>query len=108
VSVDLFWWQVEIFGENVEDVLVDNECQFIGDHIEFVLRFEHLLNSLDTNETFVTSRIHPFGVEDGGCDDGREVGHVHARSSLFVAVRKRGNPFEEHKQNFHRVSVHAW
>jgi len=60
--MDLFRRQIEIFGEDVEDVLVDYESEFIGNNVEFVLRFEQLLDRLDTDKALVSCGIDAFGV----------------------------------------------
>jgi hypothetical protein len=69
---------------------------------------EQFLNSLNTDETFVSSRIGALGIEDGGCNDGSEIGHVHSRSSLFVTVRERSDPFEKDEEDFGSVSIDPW
>lgn len=77
MSVDFFRWQVEIFGENVEDVFGNDKAEFIGDVVEFVLVLEQFLDRLDTDETLVFRRVDPLGVQNRRANDSSQIGHVH-------------------------------
>jgi len=39
MSMNLLWRQVEVLGEDVEDIFINHEGKFVGNDIEFVLRF---------------------------------------------------------------------
>lgn len=77
MSVNLFRWQVEIFGENVEDVFGDDKTELVGDVVELVLVLQQLLDSLDTDKTLILRRVDSLGVQDRRANDGGQIGHVH-------------------------------
>jgi len=76
--MNFLWRQIEVLGEDIEDVFINHESKFIRNDIEFVLRFKQFLNCLNTNETLVSSGIDTFGIQNRRCNDGSEIRHVHS------------------------------
>jgi hypothetical protein len=105
MPVDLLRWEVELLRKDVVYPFVDHERQFLRDAVIVVLVLQEVLDSLDSDEGFVTRGVGPLGIEDRRTDDGREVGHVHPRAGLFVLVRERRDPLEEDEQDFHGVAI---
>jgi hypothetical protein len=50
MPVNLFRRQIQIFGENVVNVFIDHEQEFVGDGKVVVLVLEHILNGGDGDE----------------------------------------------------------
>lgn len=103
--VNLLGREIEAVLEQLADVFLEYELQFLGDRIELVLVVYEGLDRLDRNETVVSHRVGPFRVQDTRANDGCKVLHVHSTACLFVDMRERCHPFEENKQDFERVAI---
>jgi hypothetical protein len=105
MPVDLLGRKIQVLGEDIEDVFVNDEPEFLGDSIVLVLVLQHVLDGRDGDEGFVPGRIGAFGIQDGGANDGGEIAEVHPRTGLLVLVRKGGDPFEKDEEDLHCVAV---
>lgn len=103
--VNLLRREIEAVLEQLADVFLEHELQFLGDRIELVLMVYEGLDRLDRNETVVSHRVGPFRVQYTRANDGCEVLHIHSTACLFVDMRERSHPFEEYKQDFQCVAI---
>lgn len=103
--MNLLWGQVQLFGKDRVDPLVNDKEELVGNVVEVVLVLKQILYRLDRNETFVPRSVRALGVQDRWANDSSEIGHVHSRSSLLVLVRKGSNPFEENEEHFHGIAI---